>query len=349
MLKTYATHFCGVGGACYGIEQAGLECKLAIDHWAPAIETREKNLKHKGMCIPIEDYVPDQAHAADLLWTSPPCQTFSSCSREVNRMNKDDKRNILFLNSVDYVKNFKPKYFVLENVMGMYSHDADGQGNGTVKEMEKVFKDYGYHTECGTLNSQYWGLPQARERVFIVGSLEGKKGLLPLEGTEITKRFGDIMEKGTVEGCWTQSYKTALDKVSRTGISIDVITENDVLPTITCGWGGGATRKKVAILDKKGKITYLRHPTVKEGARAQGFPDNWEFPKSEANAWKMIGNAVSSPVSKAIIEHLKKVEAGDHPPSNKNLSINNSHYNPRIPKYVKEMYGDVPPEMQLED
>lgn len=74
MLETYASHFCGVGGACRGIHDVGLRCVLAIDNWQKALDVREANLGYKGACMDVFSYVPDKAHAADLLWTSPVCQ-----------------------------------------------------------------------------------------------------------------------------------------------------------------------------------------------------------------------------------------------------------------------------------
>jgi hypothetical protein len=99
---------------------------------------------------------------------------------------------------------------------------------------------------------------------------------------------------------------------------------------LTCSFDGGATRKKLAIIDTTEKgITYLRHPTVREGARAQGFPENWEFPESRTLAWNMIGDAVTSNVSRAIAEHLMQIEEGKTPPHMNGL------IDSKIPHYIR--------------
>jgi DNA (cytosine-5)-methyltransferase 1 len=186
--------------------------------------------------------------------------------------------------------------------------------------MRRAFEELGYHTDWNVLNSADFGLPQKRERVFIVASRYGQTGLIPLEPDLPKKSLGDISEKGVLTSAWgAETYVTAFNKVTKLAIKngqfgINILGPDDVLPTVTCAWGGGATRKKVGILDETPDgVAFLRHPTVREGARAQGFPESWVFPSSRTQAWTLIGNAVSSPVSKAIIEHLKSVEAGEHP------------------------------------
>jgi DNA (cytosine-5)-methyltransferase 1 len=349
-IKTYANHFCGCGGACHGLDQAGLECVLAIDYLPVAVEYREKNLGHKAELGDITKYVHKKSDAADLLWTSPPCQTFSTSAREQavakKKLNQKDKRDALFLASLEYCIEFKPKFFVLENVMGLLTHNADGFGGGTLQNMISAFAGVGYDVEWNVLKSADFGLPQKRERVFIVGARKdlNLSGLIPDDGsdpmgfpTRTPPPFETIMEHEVSEKAWSHAtYKTALAKVKRTGVDITVVTPDDILPTITCGWGGGATRKKVAIADvvqNPVPTPFLRHPTILEGARAQGFPDSWEWPKSETDAWTLIGNAVSSPVSKAIGEHLMALSRGESPKKKTVLPAK------RIAEYVKAFKG----------
>lgn len=346
-LKTYATHFCGIGGACAGIEQAGLKCVLAIDYLPIAVEYREKNLGHHALNIDISEYVPDQAHAADVLWTSPSCQSFSTSARDKIVSNKSigkkEIRDSLFLASVKYCEVFKPKYFVLENVTGLLTHFAEGKP--TINLIRDVFeKRAGYHTEWNVLSSIEWNLPQQRRRVVVVGSRDGQKGLIPRSpfGSP-TCKFGDIKQHGRMDLAWKgPTYKTALEKVKRTGIDIRVISEDEIIPTVTCGWGGGATRKKVAIVDQtEDGVNFLRHPSVQEGAAAQGFPTGWRYPDSDTVAWTLIGNAVPPPMSKSIIEHLIKVDAGENPPSK--TTIPNF-----VPEDIREYGDDMPRELALD-
>ena len=341
-IKTYATHFCGVGGACWGLEQAGLKCKMAIDFLDYAVEYRERNLGHRALLMDIAEYEPSPGDAADLLWTSPPCQTYST-ARERAFENKDDRRNYLFLNSVRYASALKPMFVVLENVTGVMTHESDGHGGWTLASMKHAFEEIGYHVEINVLNSLYYGLPQDRERVFLVASLDGEEGLIPIEPRMRDRpRFGSIMEPCSVDHAWgDETYRTALNKVGKLvklhgEFKITVVGPDDVLPTVTCGWGGGATRKKIAIIDKtRDGLAFLRHPTLREGIRAQGFPEGWQWPDSESEAWVLVGNAVSSPVAKALAEHLKLVAAGKSPPAKRKLC------GKRIPEYVENCGAEM--------
>lgn len=349
MLRTYATHFCGIGGACQGIEEAGLKCVLAIDWLEKAAEYRAKNIGHQALKMDISEYVADPSHSADVLWTSPSCQSFSTSARDKILSNaavgKQDIRDTLFLASVEYCKLFKPKFFVLENVTGLLTHYTNNKP--TIQLIRQMFEDYaGYRTEWNVLTAYHWNLPQSRRRVVIVGSRDGHGGLIPRPPfPKPTCTFGEIMEHGRTELAWKgPTYRTALSKVSRTGVSIKVVGEGGVLPTITCGFGGGATRKKVAILDKAPSdgVAFLRHPSVLEGARAQGFPPEWTYPKSDTEAWTLIGNAVPPPMSKSIIEHLSKIDSGETPPSKESV--------PRIvPKKLREYGDDRPKELALDE
>jgi DNA (cytosine-5)-methyltransferase 1 len=365
-IRTYATHFCGLGGACWGLEQAGLECRLAIDYLDYAVKCRLNNLGHEALCMDINEHDPGPKDAADLLWTSPPCQTFSSCSREWVYENKDDRRNNLFLNSIRYLDKAKPRFVVMENVPGLETHGVNHEGSGTLDTMIGYMKRAGYHVEWNTLDPKDFGLPQGRQRVFVVGSRDGEKGLIPAEPMlPSMATFGSIMERGSEALAWGKcTYETALNKVRRLAkkhgsFGLTVVADDDVaglvnsppavtfpaverqpairaryqlddmityvraiagrastcLPTITCGWGGGATRKKVAILDEAGGRFFLRHPSVREGARAQGFPESWSFPENDSKAWTLVGNAVASPVAKAIASHLVAISRGERPRS----------------------------------
>jgi len=281
---------------------------------------------------------------------------------------------------VFYVERFRPRFVVLENVMGLLSHVSNGKRGETFAEMRRSFDSLGYHVEFNVLNALNFGLPQMRERVFIVASRDGEEGLIPPETQpEKRPRFADIRLRQYREGVWSPAtYKTAFNKVADERGNMTLVDDDDVLPTVTCAWGGGATRKRVGIIDRyscykppssghygtianpvTGKpapmnynpraeedCVFVRHPALLEGTRAQGFPDYWEYPKSESLAWNLIGNAVPPPMSNAIALHLRKVARGENPASKECLSAS------RIAKYTLEQYAgkhgeDVPGTMEF--
>jgi DNA (cytosine-5)-methyltransferase 1 len=345
----YATHFCGLGGACNGIEQAGLKATLAIDNNGdgPCIQTRAANLKcDKGICIDIRDYFKQtdgkfdyarDEHRDDLflLWTSPPCKKFSVANKGSK---KDLAMENLYQESLKFVEWARPKFVIMENVKGMIKHEAISKSQGTVGKLSEIrtaFEALGYTTEFNVLDSSDWGVAQKRERVFIVASREKKTGLIPAVPKKKRVFFSDIREHGAVAyGLGGKSYWTMNEKLTKLikkngafkikilGLKDQVGSGYDFLPTITCGFGGGITRKKCAVIDCvkvkscKKPLSFLRHPTLLEAVRAQGFPDGWMQVLNDVQAtqaWAMVGNAVPSPVSNALVDHLVKVDRGETP------------------------------------
>lgn len=330
-----------------GLERAGLKCAFAIDNNPLAVEFRKKNLGHQALLGDITSYEYRLEDKADLLWTSPPCQSFSVSAYEQTlakkRLGVKDKRDNLFLCSLEYVKLFRPKFFVLENVTGLLAHSSDGTGRGTKEYMIRSFSNYGYDVEWNILNSADFGVPQLRERVFIIGARSDLKlsGLIPddhfdAQGHPTSPRppYAMVMQRSVTEKAWKgKTYKTALKAFQRTGRYITVLMDDEQIPTITCGFGGGATRKKVGICDTtEDGLDFVRHPTVLEGARCQGFPDEWKWPDNESEAWRLIGNAVTTNVAERIGEHLVELSEGHRRSSKKTLPAS------RIAEYIRS-YG----------
>ncbi|MBQ6623140.1 MAG: DNA cytosine methyltransferase, partial [Mogibacterium sp.] len=160
----------GCGGLSLGFEMAGFEIPLAveIDDWAS--ETYKNN--HQGTKVITEDITKvvdldtlfDEPIVIDGIIGGPPCQGFSLSG---NR-DKKDPRNSLFMEFVRFVKHFKPKFFVMENVTGILSMKT--QSNELVKDL--ILSEYskaGYQVEVFTLNAAEHGVPQSRMRVFFIG------------------------------------------------------------------------------------------------------------------------------------------------------------------------------------
>ena len=182
-----------------------------------------------------------------------------------------------------------------------------------------------YYAEWNVLNAVHFGVPQKRQRVFIVCSRDGQRNLIPYPKAK-RAFFSDIKEHGRTDLALKEgTYRTIIEKLMRlmrkdvsyrvmlVGLKEDRGTKRDCLFTITCGHGGGITRKKLAVADTAHGIDFLRHLSLKEGLAAQGFPTTWTLPDNATLAWNLIGNAVPSPISRAIAEHLVKVDAGEHP------------------------------------
>lgn len=202
MAKTikFVDLFAGMGGVRIGFEQAfneagfETECVLTSEIKKHAIRTLRENFNYepvKGdICKVKSKHIPD----FDFLLAGFPCQAFSAAG---NRLGFDDTRGTLFFEVARILKDKKPYGFILENVEGLITHDRENKDD----EMGKTFKvilntlnELGYSVSWNLLDSKYFGVPQTRKRVFIVGTLTDKVSLDNFEKNE--KPLSSILETG---------------------------------------------------------------------------------------------------------------------------------------------------------
>ncbi|MEI7587078.1 DNA cytosine methyltransferase [Runella sp.] len=186
---TFIDLFAGAGGFSLGFEMAGGECLLMLerDEWAftsyksnrPNSETIMLNEDIKNLSL---KHISEKINQnPDIIIGGPPCQGFSTAA---GMRNFYDSRNELFLEFFNWVKHLSPKFFVIENVLGLTSKkNKDGD---LYKELIiQKFKEIGYHIDFWTLNALEYGVPQQRIRVFFVGNNIGKQISKP----EVTHSF----------------------------------------------------------------------------------------------------------------------------------------------------------------
>jgi DNA (cytosine-5)-methyltransferase 1 len=204
MIKV-ASDFSGVGAFNQALNRLGIEYKevFACDMDKYARDTFILNYGEPGY-YPTNVYdreIPKQS--LDIYMTSPPCQAFSLAGK---RLGKDDKRGILFFNSHEFIKENNPRYFIFENVKGLLSDDngrtfqewisllggKSVNGNPVLFAHEDAVT---YHIYWKVLNAKNFGVPQNRERVFIIGIRDDQDNTFrfPIEFT-LTKRLKDILE-----------------------------------------------------------------------------------------------------------------------------------------------------------
>jgi len=167
--------FCGCGGLSYGFEMAGYEIMLGIDNWMDSLETFKQNHKNSEiLCKDISKVKKEDIlklignKKVDVLLGGPPCQGFSLAGKR----NSKDERNKLVMDYAKLVKELKPKFFVLENVLGLLSM-KDEEGNLVIDNLKKAFSEIGYKIAYKPLYAHHYGVPQKRQRVFIVGNRLG--------------------------------------------------------------------------------------------------------------------------------------------------------------------------------
>lgn len=264
----YFSMFAGIGGMELGIEQAAQELGLTTECVGyseidkAAIRTYEEHFNHDnyGDATLID---PDTLPEFDLLVGGFPCQSFSIAGK---RGGFEDTRGTLFFDIARIIKAKEPRFFILENVKGLLSHE-DGQTFGTIL---RTLDELGYDLVWKVLNSKDYGVPQSRERVYLVGNLGGTPR------PEVFSPAGPSNPHSTV----------------------GLTTETTVARTLTAGGNSGGNHSGMTIIRMPdGRI---RRMTPIEWERCHGYPDNWTAPVSDTQRFKQSGNTVSVPVVKAV-------------------------------------------------
>ena len=316
--------FAGIGGFRLAFEKLGGKCVFSseIDKYAQI--TYKENFKE----IPFGDItginekdIPDH----DVLLAGFPCQAFSIAGK---RAGFEDTRGTLFFDVARIIKEKKPKAFFLENVKGLINHNR-GQ---TLRIILNVLRnDLNYTVpEPEIMNAKDFGVPQNRERIFIVGfrnDINSSKFTYP---DSIKKKvvLKNILEEKEVSVKYYLSdvYLNSLRQHKErhlskgNGFGYEIIPENGIANAIVVG---GMGRERNLVIDRrltnftpvtkiKGNVNkeFIRRMTPREWARLQGFPDNFKIPVSDAQAYKQFGNSVAVPAiyatGKNILSVLKK-------------------------------------------
>lgn len=178
--------FCGTGGFSKGLENSQakkFDVRFGIDLLDTSVKTFKLNHNNAvGLSKDIRTVRRHEVEALtkvkkgelDVLVGGPPCQGFSSI-RPFRSTNDDDPRNSLFEEYASFVNYFRPKVFIIENVVGLATHK-----NGTTLEiMQECFKNIGYETDWRLLNAAHFGVPQKRERFVMIGVEKGGKIKFP--------------------------------------------------------------------------------------------------------------------------------------------------------------------------
>lgn len=178
--------FCGTGGFSKGLENShkgNFEVKFGIDLLESSVETFKLNHQNaiglsrdirKVRRHEVQEMTGVKRGALDVLIGGPPCQGFSSI-RPFRSTNDDDPRNTLFEEYISFVNYFRPRIFILENVVGLATH----KNGNTLEFMQESFKVIGYDTDWKLLNAAHFGIPQKRERFIMIGVEKGGKIVFP--------------------------------------------------------------------------------------------------------------------------------------------------------------------------
>lgn len=242
-----------------------------------------------------------------------PCQAFSVAGK---RGGFDDTRGTLFFDCARILKEKQPRNFILENVKGLLSHD-----NGrTFKTIINTLTELGYCVEWQVLNAKNFGVPQNRERVFIVGHLGGipERKVFPLGGNEqetselqtpkrniklfnpFDEKYSDI-SRTLNTGCGgptTKNGQIVIEQLNNPSHSNDRVYGTDGLsPTLNTMQGGN----RQPFIPEKSRIRRL---TPLECERLMGYPDGWTEGLSDTQRYKTLGNGIVSNVVAEVVKRL---------------------------------------------
>ncbi len=317
---TFIDLFAGIGGFRMAMQSLGGRCVFSSEWDEQAQKTYLLNYGE----VPFGDitkeetknYIPD---GFDILCAGFPCQAFSLAGK---RRGFEETRGTLFFDVAEIIRRKRPRAFFLENVKGLLIHDK-GKTIDTILNVLRNDLDY-YVPDPQIVNAMNFGVPQHRERVYIVGFRKDQdvtEFTYP-EPTDKTKTFADVKEKDVVSAKYylsTQYIKTLIAHKERhaakgNGFGYEIIPDDGVANAIVVG---GMGRERNLVIDHrltdftpvtriKGEVNRdgIRKMTPREWARLQGFPDNFIIGVADASAYKQFGNSVAVPAIKATAEQI---------------------------------------------
>lgn len=327
----YFDAFSGIGGFRQGFQEYG-ECIGHCDINKQANITYEAIYGNERTFTDITKITDEEwlsLSDVDVFLGGIPCTSFSIAGK---RKGFADERGIgsLFFDYLRGIKLANPSFVFIENVKGLVSHDK----GRTIAKMVKELKSLGYKVDLAVLNATDYGIPQKRDRVFIVGVKEDlyKEPLFPLLKKESPKYIEDILEDLPFSSIERLERETKLlTELENSKYTKPFLTNNKqevhcinskksngkqpsqqdriydnlgILPTISASVSG-----RYLIFDKNHKV--LRKITPKEAWRAQGFKDE-DFEKarlvtSNGQLYKQAGNAIPAPLSIALANTWKEI------------------------------------------
>lgn len=333
--------FCGCGGLSLGFIQAGFDVKLGIDAWSDAIKTfNATHANAQGIVADLFTACPqeiaDQTNlkTVDVIIGGPPCQGFSIAGKRMI----DDERNQLYKSFVEFVKFYKPKAFLMENVPNMMS-----MGKGIIKEqITQDFENLGYFVHSKILMASDFGVPQNRRRAFFVGFKKECDFEFPtaFETPKITafEAISDLPDYSLNDGenypLASQSQYQKIMRENSQGLFNHQVTQHNEktvniislvpdggnykdLPdefkntrNVNIAWTRLNSQKPSFTIDTGHRhhfhYQFNRVPTVRESARIQSFPDDFIFLGTKTSQYKQVGNAVPPMLARVLALKIKE-------------------------------------------
>jgi len=296
--------FCGCGGMSKGLIDAGLNIIAGIDIWDKAVESYNLNHHNKAYCADLTQLSPEKFNELynqenkniDILVGCPPCQSYSIAGKR----DKNDPRNSLFIEYVNYLDYFKPKAFIMENVIGMLSKKTINGEKVIDIIMEKLNKNY--NCIINKLYASDFEVPQNRRRTIIIG-IRKDLNIIPNEPELIIKSIQDripikniLIPKENIEKKYYLSEKALagienkkiINKKKGYGFGAQMLDFNKPSYTIPARYWKDGYDALVKYNENE-----IRRLTITELKRIQSFPDDYIIIGSNKDIIIQIGNAVA--------------------------------------------------------
>ncbi len=295
--------FAGIGGIRLGFESIGGDCVFSSEWDKFACKTYEAN-HGEAPNGDITQIAAKDVPNHQLLLAGFPCQPFSHAGL---KKGFDDTRGTLFFDISRILEEKKPDVVLLENVKGFATHD---KGN-TFAVVRRVLEDLNYSVHWKVLNAKDFGVPQNRERIYIVGiqrDLDAADSFAFPEPPRSPVKLGDILEKNpdpkyTLSDRLWQGHQRRLEehKAKGNGFGFSLFNESSTYTsTISARYYKDGSE---ILVSQPGKNP--RKLTPREAARLQGFPETFIIPVSDVQAYKQFGNSVAVPVIRAVAKQLE--------------------------------------------
>jgi len=319
--------FNGIDGFALGFQKAGgYRTVWSCDNNKYANQIHYKNYGEENHYpIDVRRINPEELPDFDLLSAGFPCQSFSVAGK---RKGFQDSRGTLFFEICRIAEAKRPALLLLENVKGLLNHD----GGRTFTIILQSLDDLGYWVEWQILNSKYFGVPQNRERVFLIGHLRGTGGreIFPISQihkdhsqgnkTEAWRQIGAtlsgrsaggqnargnyVMTPREISTALDANYWKGPDKHDARTVIFDYLNRSIREDTIfnTLKTSQGSSSSSPSLLDG----VKIRRLTPIECERLQGFPDGWTEGISDTQRYKCLGNAVTVNVIEFLGKRIKE-------------------------------------------
>lgn len=311
--------FAGIGGFDLGFSNAGFDMIWANDFDKYCVQTFKENISENIVLGDINEHL-DDIPKHDVLVGGFPCQPFSTLGK---LKGFDDDRGTLFFTIKEIIKKHDTKVVVLENVKNIVNHDS----GKTFRKIKSDLEELGYYVNYKVLNSADYGIPQRRNRVYIVAFNKKYFNNVQFEypqPIELNVKAQDLLDDDVEEKYFisTNMIGTILGKGTK-GYIVKPTIDQSICKTLT------ATMHKMHrasqdnyYTDIKNHEKYcdknktnIRKLTPNECRKIQGFPSDWKQVVSDTQAYKQFGNAVTVnvvyAVAKNLFEYIEKNKIGE--------------------------------------